>query len=269
MNHPMLELPAGAIHLSLDRKGSGRPLLLLHGGAGPDSMRPMFNALNGFELILPTHPGFDATEHPSWMRTIADLADCYIELLNVLKLRDVIVVGNSVGGWIAAEMAIRQSSAVAGIVLINAVGLKPDDSTGPIMDPRSLPPEELIKFSFANPARVPLPSPEAAARRQANQRELMSYAGEPFMHDPTLAARLSSIAVPSCVLWGHHDRIVTAAYGRDYARHISGTLFKLIEDAGHLPQVEQPERTAEAVQDFCASLAGTVSPAMGHKQPQS
>ena len=105
-----------------------------------------------------------------------------------------------------------------------------------------------------NPAKARPPSPDAAARRQANQRVLMAYAGEPFMHDPTLADRLSRITVPSLVLWGRQDRIVTPDYGRDYARRIPGARFQMIEEAGHLPQIEQPERTAQAIRDFCVTL---------------
>jgi pimeloyl-ACP methyl ester carboxylesterase len=216
-------------------------------------MRPLFGALDGFDLILPTHPGFDATERPVWMASISDLAESYIALLDELKLQNVIVVGNSAGGWIAAEMAARQSPSLAGIILIGAVGLEPTESTGPIVDPRSMPVEDLIKLSFADPAKARPPSPDAAAQRRANQRALMSYAGEPFMHDPTLAERLSRITVPSLMLWGRDDGIVTPEYGKEYARRIPGGRFQIIENAGHLPQIEQPEQTAQAIRDFGAT----------------
>jgi pimeloyl-ACP methyl ester carboxylesterase len=217
-------------------------------------MLPLLGALEGFELILPTHPGFDGTEHPDWMASISDLAECYIALLDELKLQDVVVVGNSAGGWIAAEMAARQSS-LAGIILIDAVGLEPTESTGPIVDPRSMPPQDLIKLSFADPTKARPPSPEAAEQRQANQRVLATYAGKPFMHDPTLPERLSLITAPSLVLWGSQDGIVTPEYGQEYARQIPGARFEMIEDAGHLPQIEQPMRTAQVIRAFCATLS--------------
>ena len=248
-----IRLSAGTVNLTVERRGSGTPLLLLHGGAGPASMHPLFGELDGFELILPTHPGFDLTERPEWMVTIIDLAECYAALLDELGLRDVVVVGNSAGGWIAAEMAAQQSSSLAGVILIDAVGLEPNENTGPIVDPRSMPPQDLIKLSFADPTKARPPSPDAAAKRQANQRVLATYAGEPFMHDPTLPDRLSRITVPSLVLWGRHDGIVTSGYGQEYARQIPHARFQVIEDAGHLPQIEQPERTAEAIRYFCAA----------------
>lgn len=254
MTSLLICLSAGTLNLVADRRGDGRQLLLLHGGAGPASMQPLFSALFGFGLNLPTHPGFDATERPAWMSSIGDLADCYIALLAELELQDVVVVGNSFGGWIAAEMAARQSSSLAGIILVDAVGLEPTESTGPIVDPRSVRMEELIKLSFADPAKARPPSPEAAALRQANQRVLMTYAGEPYMHDPTLSERLSRITVPSLILWGRYDRIVTSEYGQEYARRIPGACFQIIEEAGHLPQIEQPEQTAQAIRDFCTTL---------------
>ena len=229
-------------------------MLLLHGGAGPASMFPLLPALDGFETVLPTHPGFDGTERPTWMTSIVGLAECYLALLAELQLKGVVVVGNSAGGWIAAEMAARQASSLTGVILIDAVGLEPTKSTGPIVDPRSMPPQDLIKLSFADPTKARPPSPEVAEQRQANQRVLAAYAGEPFMHDPTLPERLSQITVPSLVLWGRQDGIVTPAYGQDYARQIPRARFQVIEEAGHLPQIEQPEQTADSIRAFCATL---------------
>lgn len=255
MDSLSIRLLAGTLSLAVDRRESEKPLLLLHGGAGPASMRPLFNALDEFGVVLPIHPGFDATERPPWMASIVDLAECYIELLSALKLQDVVVVGNSVGGWIAAEMAARRPSSLAGVVLVNAVGLKPTENTGPIVDPRSMPPQELVKLSFADPSRALLPSRDAAEQRVANQRVLMTYAGEPFMYDAMLSERLANIDILSLVLWGRQDRIVTPEYGQDYARRIPGARFQMIDDAGHLPQIEQPLQTAQAIREFCAIRA--------------
>ena len=254
MSSLSIRLSAGVLTLSVERKGEGKPVLLIHGGAGPASMRPLLGALDGFDLILPTHPGFDATERPAWMASVADLADCYVALLAELQLEDVLVVGSSVGGWVAAEMAARRALSLAGIVLVDAVGLQPTESTGPIGDPRSMPIEDFVKLAFADPTRARPPSPEAAAERQANGRVLMTYAGDPYMHDPTLTERLSRVAVPSLILWGNRDGVVTPDYGREYARRMPGARFQMIEDAGHLPQIEQPRQTAQAIRDFCSAL---------------
>lgn len=248
-----VSLSAGTLKLDVDQLGGGRPLLLLHGGAGPRSMRPIVGLLEDFKVLLPTHPGFDGTERPSWITSMKDLANCYLALIGELGLQDVVVVGNSVGGWIAAEMVASQPLSFAGIILVNAVGLEPTDVSGPIANPRSLPPGELVKLSFSDSAKAPPFTPEVATQLQANQQVLMAYAGQPYMHDPELADRLSRITTPALVLWGSSDRVVTPEYGREYARRIPGARFEVIREAGHLPQIEQPEATAQAIRTFCNS----------------
>ena len=244
MNSVSVPLKAGNLSIVVDRIGEGRPLLLLHGGAGPASMRPLFGTL----------PGFDGTDRPAWMASVADLADCYVALLAKLELRDVVVVGNSVGGWIAAEIAARRAPSLAGIMLADTVGLQPTERTGPIADTPLLPVSDLVKRSFANPALAKPGSPEQAQQRLANQKVLMAYAGEPYMHDPALSERLSRVAVPALVLWGSQDRIVTPDYGQAFARLLPSARFQTIDRAGHMPQIEQPEQTAQAIRDFARTL---------------
>jgi pimeloyl-ACP methyl ester carboxylesterase len=117
----------------------------LHGDAGSASLRPLLPVLDDHLCVLPTHPGLDDTPRPAWLASIGDLALCYLALLDILGLRKVIVVGNSVSGWIAAEMAAWRPSPVSGIVLVDAVVLMPTDETGPIVNSMSVPPAELVK----------------------------------------------------------------------------------------------------------------------------
>jgi pimeloyl-ACP methyl ester carboxylesterase len=250
-------LLGGAVEVVVTQAGEGPPMLLLHGGAGPASMRPLLPFLGDYRCVLPAHPGFDETPRPAWLASICDLALCYLALLDVLGLRQVIVAGNSAGGWIAAEMAARRPSALNGIVLMNSVGLAPTQETGPIVNPMNLAPADLLKLSFADPGKAQAPTPEAVQQRLANQRVLNVYAGEPFMHDPALAGRLGSIAVPALVLCGSHDRIVMPAYGQAFAGMIPGAAFELVSEAGHLPQVEQPERVAAMLKSFVLGIRKT------------
>ena len=245
-----VSLFAGAVAPLVEQSGDGRPVLLLHGGAGPATMRPLLSAFASRHCILPTHPGFDGTSRPDWLSTIADLSLCYLALLDALGLSDVLVVGNSAGGWIAAEMATRRPSSICGIVLIDAVGLAPTTETGPIVDPMSVTPQEMVALAFADPTKSKPPTPEAVQQMAANQSALTVYAGDPFMHDPSLGERLASIIIPALVLWGEQDRIATPAYGEAYARALATAEFVRIADAGHLPQLEQPDLVAAAINDF-------------------
>lgn len=240
----VLFLLAETLSLTLTDQGQGRPYLLLHGGAGPDSLRSLAAALAATNrAVLPTHPGFAGTARPEWLHTIAGLATTYLALLERLDLREVVVVGNSVGGWVAAEIGLRRSPRVAHLVLLDAVGLPPTPASGPITDPTRLAPAERAAYAFHDPARYALApaSPAAAAAMAANQRTLAVYGGQPYMHDPALPARLPAMPVPSTILWGESDRIVTPAYGRQFANLLPDARFELVPAAGHFPQLEQPD----------------------------
>ena len=162
---------ADGLTVRVDERGSGRPMLVLHGGGGPQSVSGFAEALSRRAHILtPTHPGFAGEPRPEWFDSIDDLALTYLDLLDLLDLRDVVVIGSSMGGWIASEMAVRDSTRLSGIVLVDAVGIQVDGH--PIADASSLTPDELSALSFHNPAAFRVDpatvSPEQAAARAAN-----------------------------------------------------------------------------------------------------
>jgi pimeloyl-ACP methyl ester carboxylesterase len=242
MSTHTLSLLADTLPLTVDVQGSGRPYLLLHGGAGPRSMAGLAQALaSTSQAVLPTLPGFEGQPRPHWLHRIADLATAYLALLDYLDLRDVVVVGNSVGGWLAAELGLRASSRITGLVLLNSVGLAPTPATGNIADPTQLAPADRAAYAFYDPARFALApaGSEAAADMAANQQALRIYAGKAFMHDPTLRDRLPELKVPTLILWGESDRIVTPAYGQQFADFIPHARFELVPQAGHFPQIER------------------------------
>jgi len=116
------------IDLQVVRQGTGRPLLLLHGGDGPQDSLPFFTRLaERFDVIAPTHPGFAGTAIPEHFDTLEDLVYLYLDLLDVLDLHNVILMGMSMGGWVAVEIAVRNTSRLSQIILVDAVGIKPGD----------------------------------------------------------------------------------------------------------------------------------------------
>lgn len=248
-----LSLPTGRLPLRVAEAGEGRPHLLLHGGAGPRSMLALFDVLaKTGKAILPTHPGFDGEDRPDGFSSVGQLAECYVALLDEMDLQDAVVVGNSVGGWIAAEMGLLGSPRIGGIVLINAVGIDADASGKPIADPMAVSPEKRAALAFHDPERFAIAPKDAVglAGMAENQRTLFAYAGEPFMHDPTLRARLADLSRPVLVLWGESDGIVDLDYGRRYAAAIPGSRFEVIGKAGHLPQIEQPGEVQRHIASF-------------------
>ncbi|RKS72649.1 pimeloyl-ACP methyl ester carboxylesterase [Motilibacter peucedani] len=231
-----------------------RPVLLLHGGGGPATVLPWAERLAATRpahVLTPTHPGWDGTPRPEETSTIAGLATAYAELLDARDLHDVTVVGNSIGGWVAAELALLGSPRTTRFVLVDAVGLEVPGQ--PVADFFALTPAELAQLSYADPQRygidpAALP-PEARARMAANRPVIEDYAGR-AMTDATLAGRLSGVTAPTLVVWGEADRIVTPDYGRAYAAAVPGAEFRLLPCTGHLPQVETPDLLTEAVWDF-------------------
>jgi pimeloyl-ACP methyl ester carboxylesterase len=246
--------------LRVTDSGHGHPVLLLHGGAGPDSVAGFADFLASrypVRVLVPAHPGFAGTARPDALRSIRDLGAVYAALLDHLGLSGVTVAGNSIGGWIAAEVALAAPSRVGRLVLIDAAGL--NSAAHPIADFYSLTPTEVAERSWANPEGRILDFaalPEAQRAVFAGNRAALEIYGGQSMADPELASRLASVGVPTLALWGEADRIVTPAYGKEYAAAIPGAVFRLLRGAGHLPQLETPEATAQMLAEF-AGFAGT------------
>jgi pimeloyl-ACP methyl ester carboxylesterase len=235
--------------------GSGRPVLLLHGGGGPFTTALLAQHLaETTHVIAPTHPGFQGTERPANIDSVRALADLYAQYLIEQDLKDVLVVGSSMGGWLAAELALGSAAdRISGIVLINAAGIEIEGH--PIRDISGMTPPELAVYSFHDPSnlRLPPPTPEGIAIAQGNAATLAALAGKPYMHDPSLLGRLGGIHTPTLVIWGSSDRVVDVDNGRAFAAAIPGASFELIPDAGHLPYLENAPAVFAALDPFVAS----------------
>jgi len=250
-------LPTG-IDLTLTEHGAdtdGKAVLALHSGTGPRTMAGISGALSQHtRVITPTHPGFDGTPRPDRLATVADLAEAYLDLLDQLDLSNVMLVGNSVGGWIAAEMALRDNhNRIGALVLINAVGIHAKLTKNQVVDTRVVDPAKIGALSFANPAFRPdfaALSDQQRAGIAANQKTLAQYGGEHFTYDPTLRGRLHRVTLPVLAVWGEQDGIAPIGYGRGYAETFPNGHFAPIANAGHFPQVEQLDATLGAIGHF-------------------
>jgi pimeloyl-ACP methyl ester carboxylesterase len=251
------------LRVTFDERGdaagaAGTGVLLLHGGAGPRSVAGLAAALSEHAYVVtPVHPGFDGTPRVPWLDSVADLADAYLDLLEELGLDTVMVIGNSVGGWVAAEMALRDiGGRVKALVLLNATGIRPDDPAQ-VTDIRGLLPAEVSRLAFHNPAYRPDPAAmteEQRAGAAANQQALALYAGQNFLFAPKLRRRLHRVTVPVLVAWGEEDGILSAGYGRIYAAAFPNGHYQAIAGAGHLPHIEQPGAVLGAIGDFADTV---------------
>jgi pimeloyl-ACP methyl ester carboxylesterase len=251
----------GPVPVTYTESGAGQPVLLLHGGAGPFSVAGFATLMSAadYRVIVPVHPGFDGTPRPPELTTIAGLAAVYASLLRELDLTDVCVIGNSIGGWIAAELALAESAAadcrVSSVILADAAGLQIDSA--PVPDFFALTLDQVAELSYFNPDAfrinpAALPA-ERAAAMEANRAALLGYAGT-AMADPGLRDRLTAIAIPVLVVWGTADRMIPVEHGRAYADGIPGAHLQVITNAGHLPQLETPDELLAAVREFATAV---------------
>lgn len=242
----------GPVELTVEERGDGHPYLVLHGGAGPQSVSEFAQLLadkNHNRVLTPLHPGFGGTARPEALDTVAKLADLYHGLIDQLVLEDVTVIGNSIGGWITTEMALLGSPRISQIVLLDAVGIEVEDH--PVADVSGLSVPEIQALSFHDPTPylvdlTTIPDSQKAVMA-ANGAALAVYAGSPAMTDRTLLGRLSDIAIPTLVLWGESDQIVERSYGQTYAAAIPGARFEVLPGTGHMPQMETPELVLQAI----------------------
>jgi pimeloyl-ACP methyl ester carboxylesterase len=244
------------IDLELIERGQGAPLLYLHGGGGVASELPFLDLLaQTRRVIAPSHPGFGKSSLPDWLDSVDDIAHVYLELMDRLGLTRTDIVGFSIGGWIAAEVATKVPERINRLVLIGPVGVKtgtPDKLDIP--DLFAMPHEKLDRLLFHDPAKhaADLSAvPDDVLLIVARNRETLALlTWEPYMHNPKLKHRLHRVNVPALLLRGASDGIVSADYFERYAALIPNARMETVAEAGHVAHVEQPTVTAAKVLQF-------------------
>jgi pimeloyl-ACP methyl ester carboxylesterase len=205
-----------------------------------------------FSVVAPSHPGFGRSPRPDRCTSVDDLAYIYLEWLDRSGLSDVTLIGLQFGGWVAMEMAVRNCARISHLVLVDSLGVK---LGGPlereVVDLFATPHVELDRRLYADPrfglGDLARADEEDVLEMARNEEALVIYGWEPYMHNPRLLDWAWRIAVPTTVVWGDRDGIVTPDYGRGLAERIPGARFDLVEHAGHRPQVESPEDVARLI----------------------
>ena len=244
------------IELEVVRRGAGQPILVLHGFQTVDPETRFLDLLGRHgEIVAPSSPGFGHSPRPKDFDTVYDLVHLYLEVLEMLPGDKVTLLGFSFGGWLAAEVAAACSHRLDKLVLVDPLGIKISDRETPdILDVFNKSPDEVRRSSWHDPDRFAPDfnkmSDEALVVYARNREALCLYAWHPYMYNPQLPRWLGRIKVPTLLVWGAGDRVVTPDYGRAYSRLIPGSRFELIERAGHHPEIEQPEAFAERVAAF-------------------
>ena len=239
------------------RGGEGPPLVFLHGGDGnPGWLRHHQALAEQFSVYAPSHPGFGHTPGLSWMMNIADMALFYLWFLEAVGLERANLVGYDIGGWLAADMAVTCPQVVDRLVLVDAMGLKPQH--GEILNIFLLTPTAVRARSFFDPRQVPewqqlyghTPTPAEADRAEEALETLVRLCWKPYMHDLRLPHLLPRLKRPTLIVWGGDDAIVPLECGELYQQSIAGSRLTVLDACGHCPHLEKLPAFAEAVRSF-------------------
>jgi pimeloyl-ACP methyl ester carboxylesterase len=254
-------LDAAGIAVELRRGGKGAPLLVIHGELGMPGWPDSFGRLaEHYDVIVPSLPGYGRSTRPDWIMGVHDLAAWVTWLARDLDLRTPVnLIGCSLGGWVAAELATVAPQFIAKMVLVGAMGLKPDH--GEIFDyfldsgmtglRRAFHrPDDSAEFKRFWGKEL---SPEDTDLIEQHREMTCRVAWKPYMHSLTLRHLLPGVRTPTLLVWGREDSITPLDSGEIYQRAIPRARLATIADCGHMPELEQPAEFTELVRNFLAA----------------
>src|SRR3954452_128213 len=254
--------------------GTGSPVVYLHGAGDLGGWLPALDLLAAdVRVVRPDHPGFNRSDDDPAIDSVAALAERYLELFDVLALDRFALIGTSLGGWLAAETALRAPGRLRRLVLVDAAGLPP---ASPLPNMFEVGPDELLALTCGDEQSQAAGRRRDAAvradavlsgRRSRNSATTARLAGDPYMHDPALPHRLAGLRVPTLVVWGASDGLFPVATAHRWTELLPDARCHVIDGAGHLPLVDRPTEFARVVADFLADDAGRTAAGGARRQP--
>ena len=249
----------GGSKVHMLKGGAGEPLVLLHGAGGnPGWLRYVQALADRYTVYIPSHPGYGQSERPEWLESIADLASFYTWFLEERGLEGARAIGFSMGGWLASEIAVSCRHAFSKLMLVDAAGIKPQK--GEITDIFIISPAQITELMFHDAKQAPeydqiyggTPTPEQVDIAEGNREMAVRLCWKPYMYDPRLPGLLSRVTIPTRIVWGREDRLVPVECAELYRQSIPGSDVVLIDNCGHVPQVEKPDEFVKVALEFLA-----------------
>jgi pimeloyl-ACP methyl ester carboxylesterase len=249
------DVRVNGVTFKLNRVGKGEPVLFLHGANGLPQWLPFFDALgDGYEVLVPEHPGFGASDDPPWIRNVPDLALFYLDVFEELRLERFHLIGHSLGGWLAAEIAIRDRSRLKSVTIMSAAGIRvPGLPSGDLF---IWGPEETIRNVYCDQALAERliaikPTEEQMDMMLKNRFTATKFGWHPRWLNPDLEKWLHRIKVPSLVVWGREDNIFPWQYAELWMKRLpNARRLVMVERCGHAPHAEKADEVIPAVRAF-------------------
>ncbi len=249
------------VNLQMFKGGRGAPLLILHGELGHQGwLRWHDDLAQDYTLYIPSHPGFGATERQEWIMNMRDLAGWYLEAIDDLGIHKANLMGFSLGGWLAAEMATMSPDTFNKLTLVSPAGVRPP--SGEIYDMFLAVAKEFLTAGFYDTSKTPefldvCPdevSPELSEAWETAREEACRLTWRPYMHYPGLPNLMRRLKrLPTQIIWGREDEIIPASASQVFHDSIPGSRLTVLDDCGHNPQLEQTDKFVALVKDFLAS----------------
>jgi pimeloyl-ACP methyl ester carboxylesterase len=254
-----IELNIRGVRLRLHRAGKGPIVLFLHGAGGVPQWLPFFEMLaEHYQVLVPEHPGFGGSDDPPWIRSMADLAMFYLDLVEEAGLDGIHLIGNSLGGWLAAEILIRDRARFRSLVQLAPAGIRVKGVPGG--DNFIWGPEEAVRHLYHDQAYAERilalsPSEEQLDTMLHNRFTVAKFGWQPRWYDPDLEKWLHRIKLPALIVWGEDDKIMPPAYASLWRERLPDARLVMISDCGHLPHVEQAAPVAGEIRKFLEGAA--------------
>ena len=257
-NRTMIDVAGNPVELFSG--GSGPPLLFLHGAGGNAGWQPYHEELaQSYTVYVPSQAGFNGTARPDWLYTITDLCHFNQAMVETLGLRDYVLMGSSMGGWVAAEMAAMCRADLKALILVGAAGIKPEVSD--IAEIFMVSAQTRMNQRFYDVSQVP--NAEQYSREPTAEEQLVAHSNQemasrlcwrPYLHNPSLPYYLGKVDTPTLLVWGRQDAIIPVECGELYEAVMPQAQLKVIENCGHSPALEKPGEFLAAVREFLAGV---------------
>jgi pimeloyl-ACP methyl ester carboxylesterase len=255
----LTEIKVRDVTVKLHRAGRGPTVLLLHGAGGVPQWLPFFDTLaERYELLVPEHPGFGGSDDPKWIRSMPDLALFYLDLIEEAGLDGIHLIGNSLGGWLAAEILIRDRARFRSLVQLAPAGIRTKGVHGG--DNFIWGPEEAVRNlyhdqTFAERILALTPTETQIDVMLKNRFTATKFGWQPRWFNPDLEKWLHRIKLPALVMWGDDDKILPPANAALWRQRLPDARVIMLNDCGHLPHVEQADAVARHVLAFLEGVA--------------